>query len=271
MARKEIRKATLKSLIGAIPYAGSALNEAIFDYRSRIQQERLNDFTLLLSEFFEENTELEIPDLKNEDFIDLFEAILNRVIRTKSRKKLLRFRDILVQSIKSPIDHAKSPMLYLELISELSEIEIEILSGHAKLQSEAYLKLENELRQIGNRNYIIETEDSNALNKLRNGHLEDEMTALHDKLKSEKEILNQKEKQLKTELSKYLVFRDFEYYQITEADFLYFKQKLYSKGLLIDRGFNSFDSSPFRSMQITEFGLDFMNFILGIENDANSG
>jgi len=38
----EIIKSTFKSLIGAIPYVGQAINEAIFDYRSRIKQNRIN-------------------------------------------------------------------------------------------------------------------------------------------------------------------------------------------------------------------------------------
>ena len=37
-------ESVIRGLVGAIPYVGTALNEAIFDFRSRLKQERLEKF-----------------------------------------------------------------------------------------------------------------------------------------------------------------------------------------------------------------------------------
>ena len=53
-----------------------------------------------------------------------------------------------------------------------------------------------------------------------------------------------------------------EYYGISKAEFLYYKQSLASKALLIDWGVGALDVRPFEIMNITRFGEDFINFIL---------
>ncbi|WP_427339603.1 hypothetical protein [Caloranaerobacter sp. DY30410] len=52
---KEIMKESgisiLKGLIGAIPVVGTALNEAIFECRSRVKQKRVNNFIIELKKY----------------------------------------------------------------------------------------------------------------------------------------------------------------------------------------------------------------------------
>ena len=69
---KEGGISTLKGLIGAIPFAGTAINEAVFEARSRIKQNRINtfieNFGEYLNQFKEEDLNLE--QIKNDDFGD---------------------------------------------------------------------------------------------------------------------------------------------------------------------------------------------------------
>ena len=49
----EIANALVKSALGAIPFAGTFLNEAIFDARGRLEQRRINEFVGYLAEDFQ--------------------------------------------------------------------------------------------------------------------------------------------------------------------------------------------------------------------------
>jgi hypothetical protein len=49
-------------------------------------------------------------------------------------------------------------------------------------------------------------------------------------------------------------------YNITEGEYVFLVQDLYSKGLLMD-SVGSFDVKPFEYMYITEFGEKFLHFI----------
>lgn len=49
--KDEYSLAALKGLIGAIPYAGTLLNEILFEARSRVKQERVNLFIIEFSEY----------------------------------------------------------------------------------------------------------------------------------------------------------------------------------------------------------------------------
>ena len=75
--KKEIAEATLKSIFGAVPYVGSFLNEIVFDYRSRVKQNRLNEFIDLLSEEFSKRShdEVDFKKMESDEFGDLFESI----------------------------------------------------------------------------------------------------------------------------------------------------------------------------------------------------
>jgi lipoate-protein ligase A len=56
---------------------GSFLNEIVFDYRSRVKQNRLNEFIDLLSEEFSKRShdEVDFKKMESDEFGDLFESI----------------------------------------------------------------------------------------------------------------------------------------------------------------------------------------------------
>lgn len=62
----------------------------------------------------------------------------------------------------------------------------------------------------------------------------------------------------KKSLAKY---EDVGYYNLTEAKFKFYKQRLFSKGLLIDEGIDRNGIKGFEMMMITDFCEEFINFI----------
>ena len=86
---KEIGVSAIKVAIGAIPFAGTALNEVIFEGRGRLKQERINNFILMLQDYMENLSESDIDFnyMKSEEFSDIIESVLIRVSNTRSLEK----------------------------------------------------------------------------------------------------------------------------------------------------------------------------------------
>lgn len=124
---KEVLIGMVKAGISALPYAGGALNEALFEVRGRIAQKRINNFVesfliylnglgLLLDE----------EVITSEDFNEIYTAIIKRVVETKNEHKLKIFRDILASGLNTAYqsDFCET---FLDLVTRLDFIELEIL------------------------------------------------------------------------------------------------------------------------------------------------
>lgn len=245
----EIFKSGLKSIFGAVPVAGTALNELFFEYNSNIKQKRLNRFIEILSEYFSQNSSINIDNIKTENFNDIFESVLKRVVLSRSDLKLIRFKDILVNELLNPTEQPELVDWYIEFIADLSEIELKILFYHKDFNNDYevmidnYNKLKDRLRSINDmqrkQTIIIDTPKHN----------------------NEKFELSEKIKKIEQKISDLKEYRTAKYYNLTEQEFLFYKQRLFSKGLFIDNGIDRIGTSPFQAMGITEFGFDFIEFI----------
>ncbi|RZJ86381.1 MAG: hypothetical protein EOO60_13505 [Hymenobacter sp.] len=51
------------------------------------------------------------------------------------------------------------------------------------------------------------------------------------------------------------------YYGLNEGKFIFYKQSLCSKALLVDVGAKKFDYQPYRDVEITAFGVEFVSFL----------
>lgn len=120
-----------RSAIGAIPYIGTLLNEVIFDFRGRIKQERCNRFINELTKYMASIDEkcIDFAFIKSDDFSDLFESIIRRVIYNRSEEKMHRFKKILVKQMMVP-SHSDYTETFLDLVERLNEKQIEILSAY---------------------------------------------------------------------------------------------------------------------------------------------
>lgn len=253
---KEIAVSITKSLFSAVPYVGQLLNEIAFDYRGRIKQNRLNKFTDHLAEFFQTANEINIENLKTEEFSDLFESVLKRVTQTKSEEKQKRFRDILINQFQNPNHNIDNSETYLDLVTTLSEPEIQILKNH-QIFDENYDVKETQLTEAQNKLLQKKERLEKEHNLSAKGYANNYLKVEHEikELQSIVNLLTQDIKQLQ-------VFRTPSFYNISKNDFLYYKQSLCSKALLIDNGIGAISVRPFEVMGITEFGKKFIQYII---------
>jgi hypothetical protein len=251
--KKEIIASTVKSIFGAIPFGGTALNELFFEYNGQIKQKRLNRFVEILAENFTEDSGINLENIKTEDFNDLFESVLRRVVQTKSERKLLRFKDILIKELNNPTAEYEVIDHYLDLISSLTEEELRILYNHRHFTAE----FEEHINEL-NRHKSNLTSLEEQLKKQRLVIGESEFQKPYDQLK----VTYAKKKEFVESFTKY---KQAEFYELSEKSFVFYKQRLFSKGLLIDNGMSRIGGVPFGNMTITEFGLEFIDFIKNSE------
>jgi hypothetical protein len=128
---KEYGLATIKGLIGAVPFAGTLLNEIVFEARSRLKQRRLEEFVreLAISLAEVESSRIDRDYLHTEEFSDLAEDVLLRVSRNRSEKKRQHFRNILVGSITG-VRAPDFSALFLNLLEEMTDDEIRVYTSY---------------------------------------------------------------------------------------------------------------------------------------------
>ncbi|MFC0878982.1 hypothetical protein ACE01N_20475 [Saccharicrinis sp. FJH2] len=246
---KEIVISTAKSIFGVIPYGGALLDELFFEYNGRIKQNRLNHFIEILVEFFTEDANVKIENIKTENFNDLFESVLRRVVQTKSDLKLIRFKDILLKELENPTEQTELIDLYLDLITTLSEEELIILYHHREFDTKYDAERKN-LDQL-----------TAKLATVKKKMDQETIIVIESKYKKEFDSLSLEIKQIKTKHTELDKYRKSDFYNIDNQKFGFYKQRLYSKGLLIDWGIGRIDTDPFEMMSITQFGIEFIEFI----------
>jgi hypothetical protein len=178
---------------------------------------------------------------------------LLRVVRTKSELKLKRFKDILIRELKNPSGNSELNGHYLDLISNLTEEEITILYNH--------------------RHFTMEYEEKvNEMNRHKSN-----LDSLEKQLKNQRLVIGESEfqkpfeqltityKESKKHIDSLSKYRTAEFYGLTDTSFLFYKQRLFSKGLLIDDRMKRIGSLHFSHMGITEFGVEFIEFIKNSE------
>lgn len=250
---KEVLTSVAKSLFSAIPYAGTALTELVFDYNGRIKQNRLNHFTEILAEGFTQNSDINLENIKTEHFNDLFESILKRVVTTKSETKLHRFKDILINELKTPSE-SDIIDIYLDLINNLSENEILILFNHRHFDK-SYLE------EISRRDTLRDNLEKVLENKRKETIVigESKYNSQIQEIEKERRVIHDKHEKLK-------IYRNPDFYNLDETKYFFYIQRLYSQALLIDSGVGRIGTEPFYIMSITEFGISFLKFLKEFEN-----
>jgi len=247
--KKEIIISAAKSIFGVIPYGGALLDELFFEYNGRIKQKRLNHFIEILAENFTEDSQINIENIQTEDFNDLFESVLRRVVCTKSELKLRKFKDILINELNFPTKQIELVELYLDLINDLSEEEISILYYH-KYFDLAYVDKIDKMNRLKNQLYSVKE------NQKKETIIIDQSTYSKEKIELEQRI--EKFEKWFANLRKY---KTAEFYNLDDNKFMLFKQRLFSKGLLLDNRMSRIGSGKFQHMGITEFGQEFIEFI----------
>jgi hypothetical protein len=247
--KTELINSIAKTIFSNIPFVGGLLTEVIFDFRGRVKQDRINNFALLLSEYFGHNPIENTEVITSEDFGDLFESVLTRVMLTKSQEKYLHFRDIVVNYIEQPYPDADDTELFLDLVSQLNETALIILKSHLVFDAEFEFKRERRDRLY---NEVAWSKSNDKFMSL--------IYAKPSSIAGHLQTVNE----LDREFKKLNEVRSEAFYEISEEKFLFYKQILFAKGLFTDKGVDGAISfHPFQNMVVTEFGRKFLSFIVG--------
>jgi len=259
MDRKEIVNSIVKSAFALIPYAGQPLNELFYEYRGRVKQNRLNEFSQMLSDYFISNSNINLEALNLVEFSDLFESVILRVARTDSKEKHKRFKDILTNYIEKPnpsIDHTDT---FLELVSVLDEVSIQILKTH--------FEADDEMKTAEKKRSLVKNEIDLVLQRIEKERLlkDNGGTDALEELELELSKIYNDESSLVEKIYEVTPYKKSDFYNLTDDDFLYLKQILVSKALMTDPAVSSIGHVAFKHLRITLFGKYFINFIRGGE------
>jgi len=244
--QNEIKNSVTRALFSLInvPILGPALTE-IFDFRGKLKQKRLNQFTELLENYFSNHTGINLESFQTTEFSDLFESVLKRVVLTNSDEKMRMFKDVLINQLQNPKQSINESEIYLSLITELTEIEIKILFEYRQFIKSFQPEIK-ELNQLEHRQNILEGIADKSPEGY-NSELLDIQTQVGQKQKKLNELQN--------------IYKH-DHFGIDKDQFLFYKQRLFSKGLLVDNGIGSIGGKPFNTMGITQFGVQFIDYIM---------
>lgn len=253
---KNITNTIIKTALDNLPFYGSVMKEIFFDYRSRLKQERLNSFIELLENYFSNHKGIELENFQTEEFSDLFESVIKKVLETKSREKHVYLKNILTNQLTNSSQSINESEIYLHLISFLNDIDIKILNEH-KIFNKYFERHLNEIEIL--EALVIKMKHKAQIDSELNskGQMVSEKLFIEE-LKRKNELLEFRKKELiSLDEVRFGIF-----YGISEEQFLYNKQKLSAQGLMIDLGVGINNTKPFQIMSITLFGENFLKYIL---------
>ncbi|MDI5897630.1 hypothetical protein [Flavobacterium yafengii] len=254
----EVGISTIKGLISAIPFVGGAINEFAFEARGRLKQERINSFIISLSEYIGQfkDDELNIEEIKKEEFGDFFEEVIIKVSKTRSEVKKEAFKILLANQLLRPKDIEYAEIL-LELINSLQERQIPILNNLIDSGDGLYIDYSGQL--IQNKNILKDLENQikdkcQYFDSIEDTYGDPEINDYESKIEStKKEIERLKEKVAEFETP--FVAKT---YDIPIYEFYYLIQDLCNKGLLIDNGMK-YNAEPYTLFEISQLGIDLIN------------
>ena len=127
----------IRGLIGAIPTVGTLLNEAIFEGRARLKQERLEKFVEYLADSLQtlDSDKIDRAYIQSEEFVDFLEDVLIRAAKVRAEEKRRKLAAVLADRLQyaegSPFDDR-----FLDLLIALSDIQVHILAEHLRAVEE---------------------------------------------------------------------------------------------------------------------------------------
>ena len=126
-------ESVLRSLLGAIPSIGTALNEAIFDLRARLKQERLEKFVEELASILQtlESDKIDVAYIQSDEFVDFLEDVLIRAAKVKAEEKRRKLAAVLAGRLQYA-EGTSFDDLFLDLLISLSGTQVRILDEHLR-------------------------------------------------------------------------------------------------------------------------------------------
>lgn len=144
-------ESVVRSLLGAVPSIGTALNEAVFDLRARLKQERLERFVQDLADALQtlESEMIDVGYIQSEEFVDFLEDVLIRATKVRAAEKRKKLAAVLAGRMQQAEGTAFDDR-FLDLLIALSETQVCILAEHLRAAEDQKSAEEtNEHRQPG--------------------------------------------------------------------------------------------------------------------------
>lgn len=267
---KEGGLAALKGLIGAIPFAGTALNEAFFEARGRIKQNRVNSFIENFGEFLSnfKEEELNLDQIREEDFSDFFEQLMVNISKTRSEAKKKAFQSLLANQLKNPkpIDYAE---VILEITNSLQEKQIPILLNLNESFNSNYVDQKGYLLE---RERELETLNKNLKEEYNQFDSQEDftLTPVIRRLKQKIDRINQEIERTKVRIEKVKEPYMPKTYNCEGHEFYFLIQDLINKGLLVDLGMK-YNAEPFELIEISSLGIDLIESLEAPKPAGNIG
>lgn len=254
-----------KIIFSQVPYAGQILSEVFFDYRSRVKQERLNLFLENLIQYLQVNSLNEQADslLSSEDFGDLFESVIKRLVQTNIKERVQLFQNVLINYIHIPNKNEYRDT-FLDIIDRINASQIRILETHAQVK-EDIRKLLKQREYFASEINRLDNEMKVENRLMENGGFDYRYYEITKEIMD----LSQRLTTIDQAIDSDLKVRNPAFYGINQGEYLFLIQDLFAKGLLMDVGTGTFDTKPFEKMKITEFGKAFLEFIRRWEASEN--
>lgn len=127
----QIAETAARIMISAIPFVGGPLQE-IIDHRSRVKLERLDELVEGMKGDMERLGEgaVRLDYLSTEEFGDLLESVMRRVVHAGDPARRARLRQVLISQMLAPAP-ASDQELFLDIVADISEKELEILREYS--------------------------------------------------------------------------------------------------------------------------------------------
>lgn len=262
MSKNQTMETVLRSGLGAVPWIGTALNESLFEHRSRVKQKRINKFTELLFESLSSQNEkdFKMADLDKDMLGDVLESVVRKAAETGSEEKLKRLRNILIGHIKGNSPDIDLIQSYLNLTSSLSDVQIIILENFASNKTKV-AELTSKIKTLDEKLVLAKQKVQKYKSKAQEGTIKpnesiataisEERSIMGDKIRTEKKL---------EELESYKIAK---YYSIDIGEFMYYQRDLISKGLIFETFVTQMgsSSSEYSDKEITLFGEKNVKYI----------
>jgi hypothetical protein len=257
LQQKEYGISTFKGLVGAIPFAGTLLNELAFEARSRIKQERVNKFVTEFSEFMNENSkeQFDLDNLNVEQISDVFEEIIISISKTSAEHKKNVLKRILLNQLLSNEVETDETLRFVNIINELTQTEFKILSEFHAL-SDNVLKYKVQILELEAEKKELEIQISD----LKGEYIDNETKRkrIEDRLSKIPRLIRKRRTALKSGNINPNYHTTFD---LSREVYISEIQDLISKGLLFDFALRTKIIDPFVHFGITSLGRSFMNYV----------
>jgi len=258
---KQLLISIRKGAFNLLPGIGEILDDAFFETRNRIKQDRYNRFIDIIIDFLNSNSDRITFDtnIDNEDFSDVVEDVIRGVLRAASNEKLLRFRNLLFSYAMGSSGGDLIP-IFIDLTNSLMDDQVIILQKYYQLKSK-YVNLVKDKAEIESKLGKLKEDLKLEVERHKNGYANNLPLVERDVAKANHDLI---------EISRVIdIIRDASNSTMYGLEENYFKsivQDLVSKALLTDIGMTLHGVNQFELLELTNLGYSYIEYLMKIES-----